>query len=41
MTHINLAADLTTNDTGCGSGKSCDYCKFLHHCGTVIIALDV
>lgn len=34
------AADLTTTDAGCGS-NSCDYCKFLNHCGTVIIALDV
>ena len=46
MTHINLAADLTTDDAGCSddlvNGKrSCAECKFYRHCGTTIIALDV
>ena len=48
MTHINLAADLTTKDDGCNNGllederdRSCAECKFYRHCGTTIIALDV
>ena len=48
MTHINLAADLTTTDAGCnaddatsGKANSCAHCKFLNHCGTTIIALDI
>ena len=47
MTHINLAADLTTPDQGCngaaneGKARSCAECKFYNHCGTTIIALDV
>ena len=50
MTHINLAADLTTPNAGCnvavdgaapGVAKSCAECKFYRHCGTTIIALDV
>ena len=47
LTHINLAADLTTTDAGCngvaneGKANSCAHCKFLNHCGTTIIALDV
>ena len=46
MTHINLAADLTTKDAGCnmdlvGRKRSCAECKFYNHCGTTIIALDV
>jgi hypothetical protein len=51
LTHINLAADLTTTNAGCngngaasqignGGQHACDYCKFLNHCGTTIIALD-
>ena len=41
LTHINLAADLTTKDAGCGAGRSCAECKFYRHCGTTLIALDV
>lgn len=44
MTHINLAADLTTKDDGCplnGKPRACAECKFYRHCGTTIIALDV
>ena len=44
MTHINLAADLTTTDAGCPAGgrpRACAECKFYNHCGTTIIALDV
>ena len=40
MTHINLAADLTTTDSGCGHGRACAECKFYRHCGTTIIKLD-
>jgi hypothetical protein len=47
MTHINLAADLTTSDEGCNhvdnhvdKARSCAECKFYNHCGTTIIALD-
>jgi hypothetical protein len=41
LTHINLAADLTTTDAGCGAGRSCAECKFYRHCGSTIIKLDV
>jgi len=49
MTHINLAADLITQDEGCASRTKhahfghtpCDNCKWDDHAGTTIIALDV
>ena len=50
MTHINLAADLVTQDEGCakrskkhshGGGIPCDNCKWNDHAGTTIIALAV
>ena len=53
MTHINLAADLTTPNAGCNDPaavngataaadpRTCAECKFYRHCGTTIIALDV
>ena len=51
MTHINLAADMTTQDGGCPSyqvcpakvgGKcACTNCKYADHAGTIIIALEV
>jgi hypothetical protein len=51
MTHINLAADLQSQNNGCEnyqtcpakhSGKcACTNCKYADHAGTIIIALDV
>lgn len=50
LTHINLAADLMTQDAGCASydhclGKPghcpCANCKYADHAGTIIIALDL
>ena len=51
MTHINLAADLMTQDAGCVTydscpakinGKcACTNCKYADHAGSIIIALDV
>ncbi len=51
MTHINLAADLMTQDAGCATydscpakmgGKcACTNCKYADHAGSIIIALDV
>jgi hypothetical protein len=51
MTHINLAADLMTQDGGCpsydtcpakqGGHCACTNCKYADHAGTIIIALDV
>eukprot|EP00942_MAST-04A_sp_MAST-4A-sp1_P003473 g3473.t1 len=53
MTHINLAADLMTQDAGCksyaicpaktkiGNYCACTNCKYADHAGTIIIALDV
>jgi hypothetical protein len=51
MTHINLAADLMTQDAGCASYSvcpakqggqcACTNCKYADHAGTIIIALDV
>ena len=46
LTHINLAADLTTGDAGCNGGgvgdrvRACAECKFYRHCGTTIIKLQ-
>ena len=47
MTHINLAADMITQDEGCGDRASCHEhpcsctnCKYGDHAGTIIIALD-
>jgi len=51
MTHINLAADMQTQDEGCaeyltcpakvGGKCACTNCKYADHAGTIIIALDV
>ena len=51
MTHINLAADMMSQDNGCSSyqvcpakvgGKcACTNCKYSDHAGTIIIALEV
>ena len=52
MTHLNLAADLQTQDGGCpaydtcpakrrGGNCACTNCKYADHAGTIIIALDV
>ena len=50
MTHINLAADLMSQDAGCPSYDvcpakatycACTNCKYADHAGTIIIALDV
>lgn len=50
LTHINLAADLMTQDGGCADyGKcpakqngncACTNCKYADHAGSIIIALD-
>ena len=50
MTHINLAADMMTQDSGCanyatcpakvGGQCACTNCKYADHAGTIIIALD-
>lgn len=51
LTHINLAADMITQDAGCANytqcpakinGQcACTNCKYADHAGTIIIALDV
>ena len=51
MTHINLAADLVTQDAGCANytqcparsahGCACTNCKYADHAGTIIVSLDV
>jgi len=48
MTHINLAADMMTQDARCadyatcnrGGQCACTNCKYADHAGTIIIALD-
>ena len=52
MTHINLAADMMTQASGCpdyvkcpdferrGAQCACTNCKYADHTGTIIIALD-
>ena len=51
MTHINLAADMVSQDAGCrdyavcpakhGGNCACTNCKYADHAGTIIIELDV
>ena len=52
MTHINLAANMMTQNAGCASRTTdcpaahgpndcaCTNCKYADHAGTIIIALD-
>ena len=51
MTHLVLAADLTTGDEGCASRPwprkgpgpygptACTNCKYADHAGTIVVAL--
>eukprot|EP00038_Savillea_parva_P004728 m.141435 g.141435 ORF g.141435 m.141435 type:complete len:94 (-) comp11559_c0_seq6:58-339(-) len=50
MTHLNVAADLMTQDAGCATYDkcpaahprcACTNCKYADHAGTIIIALDL
>lgn len=50
LTHINLAADMMTQDEGCPNYEvcpakrqhcACTNCKYADHAGSIIIALDV
>ena len=44
MTHISLAADMVTQDSGCANyskhdSRACTNCKYADHAGTIIVAL--